>query len=308
MYTLHYKSGLLLAFALFSVLGLVAQNSSQTISEEDLLLALILTMIMVAFVSLLLVLTIFVLIRQKREAKSTAEVWAADTDASPAFLSWAWINAKMTNAVPVEQESTIDMGHNYDGIRELDNNLPPWWKYGFYLTIVFSVLYMGYYHFFTDWSSEGEYLAAMEEHHAVRADYLARQVDMVNESSVTLLTDAASLQAGGKIYQVNCMPCHGEDGGGNAIGPNLTDEYWIHGGSVNNVFSTIKYGVIEKGMTPWQDILKPSEMQQVASYILEELQGTTPVNPKEPQGELYVPEPVLPDASADSASIVTLIQ
>ena len=179
------------------------------------------------------------------------------------------------------------MGHNYDGIRELDNNLPPWWKYGFYASIVFAVLYFGYYQMFSDWSSEQEYVAAMQEHKEVRAAYLARQVDMVNEESVTLLSDAAGIAAGKTIFQANCVACHGADGGGNAIGPNLTDQYWIHGGDIKDLFRTIKYGVPEKGMISWQAQLRPTEMQRVASYILT-FQGTNPPNAKEPQGELYV--------------------
>ncbi len=301
-----HKTLTALAAFLLTTVGASAQDAQGGVSEQDLLLALITTMIVVSLVSLLLVFTIMVLVRQKRaeqtattEERATEEV--AET-ATPAF-SWTWIKDKLTDAVPVEKENSIDMGHNYDGIRELDNNLPPWWKYGFYLSILFAVLYLGYYHVFSDWSSEQEYVAAMEEHQEIRSAYLARQADMVNEESVSILADATALNAGKQIYQTNCTPCHGADGGGNAIGPNLADEYWIHGGSIKDVFSTIKYGVIEKGMTPWQDILKPLEMQQVASYIMEEIQGSTPADPKEPQGELYAPSEEDAAEPADSTSV-----
>lgn len=264
--------------------GLSAQSTDSGLTEQDLLMALITTMVVISLVALLLVFTILTLVRQKKAARAgegeTAEV--------PGF-SWKKLGEKLTDAVPVAREAEIDMGHDYDGIRELDNNLPPWWKYGFYVSIVFALCYFGYYQVFGDWSSEQEYIAAMEEHAEIRSAYLARQANMVDEETVTLLSDATALAAGQKIFKTNCTACHAADGGGNAIGPNLTDEYWLHGGSVKNVFTTIKYGVIEKGMTPWQDQLKPTEIQQVASYILSELQGSTPAAPKDPQGERYMP-------------------
>lgn len=300
MIKIRNKTAFALVAGLLATTGLSAQTNDAGITEQDLLMALIATMIVISLVALLLVFTILTLVRQKRAALA-ADGETAAAGATAGF-SWKKLGQQLTDAVPVARESEIDMGHDYDGIRELDNNLPPWWKYGFYVSIVFSFLYIGYYHIFNDWSSLGEYEVAMAEHEEIRSAYLARQADMVNEETVTVLTDATALAAGKKIFQTNCVACHATDGGGNAIGPNLTDEYWLHGGSVNNVFSTIKYGVIEKGMTPWQDQLKPTEMQQVASYILAELQGSTPAEPKAPQGELYVPAEEA-DTAVDSVSI-----
>ncbi len=299
MIKIRNKTAFALVAGLLATTGLSAQTNDAGITEQDLLMALIATMIVISLVALLLVFTILTLVRQKRAALAADGETAA---VAATGFSWKKLGQQLTDAVPVARESEIDMGHDYDGIRELDNNLPPWWKYGFYVSIVFAFLYIGYYHIFNDWSSLGEYEVAMAEHEEIRSAYLARQADMVNEETVTVLTDATALAAGKKIFQTNCVACHAADGGGNAIGPNLTDEYWLHGGSVNNVFSTIKYGVIEKGMTPWQDQLKPTEMQQVASYILAELQGSTPAEPKAPQGELYVPAEE-PDTAVDSVSI-----
>ncbi len=300
MIKIRNKTAYALAAGLLATTGLSAQTNDAGITEQDLLMALIATMIVISLVALLLVFTILTLVRQKRAALATdGETAAAGATAG---FSWKKLGQQLTDAVPVAREAEIDMGHDYDGIRELDNNLPPWWKYGFYVSIVFAFLYIGYYHIFNDWSSLGEYEVAMAEHEEIRSAYLARQADMVNEETVTVLADASALSAGKKIFQANCVACHAADGGGNAIGPNLTDEYWLHGGSVNNVFTTIKYGVIEKGMTPWQDLLKPVEMQQVSSYILSELQGSTPAAPKAPQGELYVPAEEA-DTAIDSVSI-----
>lgn len=298
MIKIRNKTAYALAAGLLATTGLSAQTNDAGITEQDLLMALIATMIVISLVALLLVFTILTLVRQKRAALAAD----GETAAATSGFSWKKLGQQLTDAVPVAREAEIDMGHDYDGIRELDNNLPPWWKYGFYVSIVFAFLYIGYYHIFNDWSSLGEYEVAMAEHEEIRSAYLARQADMVNEETVTVLADASALTAGKKIFQANCVACHAADGGGNAIGPNLTDEYWLHGGSVNNVFTTIKYGVIEKGMTPWQDLLKPVEMQQVASYILSELQGSTPAAPKAPQGELYVPAEEA-DTAIDSVSI-----
>ena len=197
-----------------------------------------------------------------------------------------------SNAVPVEREASILMDHNYDGIRELDNNLPPWWLYGFYASIVFSVFYMGFYHFSANAQSSQElYALEMKQAQAQVEQYLSRQADKVDESNVELLTDEASLADGKAIFAANCVTCHLESGGGspNSVGPNLTDKYWIHGGSIKDVFKTIKYGVPEKGMISWKTQLRPVDMHKVSSYILS-LQGTNPPNAKAPEGEPYEPE------------------
>ena len=199
---------------------------------------------------------------------------------------WKRFYKSLTKATPLEKEQDIDLGHDYDGIRELDNALPPWWVWMFYLTILFSGVYLWWYH----WSSNGidqikEYEMAMEEGQKVKDAYLAKMADAINENTVTAATASADLDAGKATFKTYCAACHLETGAGN-VGPNLTDEYWIHGGGIKNVFKTIKYGVPAKGMISWKDQLRPSEMKNVASYILT-LQGTNPPNPKEPQGEIW---------------------
>ncbi|RMG60409.1 MAG: cytochrome C oxidase subunit III [Bacteroidetes bacterium] len=257
-------------------------------------------MVVVALVSLVLALSILVLVRQKSTATTVNEAGETVPVESTPLLSWKFIQKKLTDAVPVEEEESIDMGHDYDGIRELDNNLPPWWKYGFYLTIVFAVVYLWYYHVSSDWSSRQEYEVEMAEAAAEKEAYLAKVGNMVDESNVVMLEDAAALAEGKAIYDANCVACHGALGEG-GVGPNLTDQYWIHGGSISDLFSTIKYGVPTKGMISWQAQLKPQQMQQVASYILT-MQGTNPPNAKEPQGDLYVPEGEAAPAEADTTA------
>jgi cytochrome c oxidase cbb3-type subunit 3 len=205
---------------------------------------------------------------------------------------WKQFSRAIVDVVPLEEEKNILMDHNYDGIRELDNNLPPWWLYGFYLSIVIAVVYMGIYHFSSYAKSSAElYEIEMAEAKIQVESYLAQQADAIDESTIEPLTDELSLAQGRDIFNANCVACHLESGGGGpgSVGPNLTDEYWIHGGGIKNIFKTVKYGVPEKGMISWKTQLRPADMHKVSSYILA-LQGSNPPNAKEPQGELYKEE------------------
>lgn len=192
----------------------------------------------------------------------------------------------LTDNIPIEREVDIMLDHNYDGITELDNNLPPWWKYMFYACIVFAFVYIIRYHVTGDGKLQGaEYIAEMEMAAAEKETMMANATDLITEDNVTYVIDASALAKGQAIYQGNCATCHGQLAEGGA-GPNLTDEYWLHGGGINNVFKSIKYGIPAKGMIAWQSQFSPSQMQKVASYVLS-LQGSKPANGKPPQGEKY---------------------
>lgn len=196
---------------------------------------------------------------------------------------------KSLGSTPIEEEHEIILDHNYDGIQELDNNLPPWWVYGFYASIVFAIIYMARYHVFNDIDQAGEYEEEVAEAKIAIEEYKKTAKNLVDVNTVTLLKDAGDLKAGKVIFTEKCVACHKADGGG-GIGPNLTDTYWILGGGIKNVFKTISEGGRpSKGMVPWKTELKPLEMAQVASYVLS-LQGTIPAEPKAPQGENWVEE------------------
>jgi cytochrome c oxidase cbb3-type subunit 3 len=193
------------------------------------------------------------------------------------------------NAVPIEQESRIISTHVFDGIRELDNSLPPWWVNMFILTVIWAAIFMFYYHFGGGGPTQAEYYEQeVAEAKKEIAIALAGQSNAVDEANVTALADAGALGEGELIFKNSCVSCHGQSGEG-GVGPNMTDEYWIHGGGIKNVFKTIKYGVPEKGMIAWKAQLKPTDIYKVSSYILT-LQGTNPPNAKAPQGVKYVPE------------------
>ena len=180
-------------------------------------------------------------------------------------------------------------GHEYDGIRELDNRMPRWWLYLFYITIIFAVVYMLGYHVTNWWPlQEEEYNIEMAAQAEVEKANPAPVVDLVNMVPMTAETDLA---AGLDTYKKICSVCHGQNGEG-LVGPNFTDQYWIHGDTINNTISiknlyqVVIDGVIEKGMIPYKDQLSPVQIQQVLSYILT-MQGTSPANQKAAQGAKY---------------------
>lgn len=203
----------------------------------------------------------------------------------------------MTKTKPIEEEGEIILDHNYDGIQELDNSLPPWWLYGFYASIVFAAIYLVRFHMMGAPSQSEEYDIEMTQARIAIEEYKKTAKDLIDVNTVELLTDAGDLSKGKTIFETSCVACHMADGGG-GIGPNLTDEYWILGGGIKNVFNTISEGGrAGKGMIAWKASLKPSEMAQVASYVLS-LQGTTPANPKEAEGEVWIDPDAAPAEEA----------
>lgn len=196
---------------------------------------------------------------------------------------------KLTKAKSADNEDQLLLEHDYDGIKELDNNLPPWWVYLFYASIVFAVVYMVQYEVLGADNQEMELRKEVAQAKIDIATYMKTAPDMMDEKTVTLLTDPADLAAGKEIFTTNCAACHRADGGGQ-IGPNLTDEQWILGGGIKNVFHTLVNGGRDgKGMISWKGTLKPKEMQKVASYILS-LKGSNPPDAKAPEGEVWVEE------------------
>ncbi len=195
----------------------------------------------------------------------------------------------LTKSKDIEHEADVMLDHDYDGIKELDNVLPPWWVGLFYACIVFAVIYLVRFHVIGDYTQDEEFIAEMEQSDKQIQEYLKTAPDLMNAEKATLLTDATALAEGKTIFTENCVACHKADGGG-AIGPNLTDKFWILGGGIKNVFTTISEGGRSgKGMVPWKESLKPTEIQKVASYVLS-LQGSNPVDAKTAEGDEWKEE------------------
>ncbi|WP_339656578.1 cbb3-type cytochrome c oxidase N-terminal domain-containing protein [uncultured Maribacter sp.] len=240
-----------------------------------------------------------------------------DEEAKARYLSakeekweWTWgknMYNKMLGSKPMEDEVEIILDHNYDGIRELDNKLPPWWVYLFYASIVFAVVYLVRFHIYNDYTQDEEYAQEVATAQLEIEEYKKTAKGLVDANTVELLTDASDLNAGKTIFESNCVACHMADGGG-GIGPNLTDQNWILGGGIKNVFHTISEGGRDgKGMIAWKQNLKPVEIAQVASYVLS-FEGTTAANPKAAEGDIWVdpnaPEPATPAQESNTEQVI----
>jgi len=193
---------------------------------------------------------------------------------------------KLLSLKPIEEEGDLVIDHAYDGIKELNNPVPTWFNVLFFGTMIFAVAYLFYYHIggYGDLQDQ-EYEHEMVKAQTEKAAYLEKSANTIDENSVKFDNSPTVLQEGKGIFTSNCVVCHGDKAQG-VIGPNLTDDYWLHGGGINNVFKTIKYGVPEKGMISWEKNLNPKQISAVANFILS-LKGSNPAGAKAPQGEKY---------------------
>ena len=207
----------------------------------------------------------------------------------PDPFAWYRNYIKYWSKAEPKEEVEIILDHDYDGIRELDNSLPPWWKNLFYLSIIFSIIYLVRYEVLDGDTQIDEYNQELAIAKKELEVFKKTTPDTFDLENATQLTDAADLKRGNAVYTLNCASCHSADGGG-GIGPNLTDEHWILGGGMKNVVHTLlNGGRTGKGMIAWDKTLKPGDIAKVASYVLS-LEGTTPANPKEAEGEIWVKE------------------
>jgi cytochrome c oxidase cbb3-type subunit III len=255
----------------------VANYGGLSVSTFYLLISiLIVEMIIIAFLSILI---------RRFSAELLPQKAILIKERKPS-LWWSRLNKKLTRAIPLEKEADIMLDHNYDGIRELDNALPPWWKYGFYITIGVAIIYffnfqvLGY-----GKNPTQEYNDEMARARIEKEIYEANNKDKIDENNVPM-ADASGLAQAKEIFTTKCFACHGKLGEGGA-GPNLTDDYWLHKGSLNDIYHTIKNGYPEKGMQSWASVYSPKELSYLASYV-KTLHGTKPPNPKAPQGDLYI--------------------
>lgn len=240
-------------------------------------------MIAIIFMELLVIIALLLnirsLLRTEKEKISEALLTEEEKiEAQHNQLTW-W--DRFNKLKPVSEEAELDLGHEYDGIRELNNRLPPWWLYGFYLCIVFAGIYLWRFHVTHNGPSSAEEYENSVTVAKARIDaYIKAKGDAVDEYTVTQLTDKASLDEGKIIFEKSCVTCHKATGGGD-VGPNLTDDFWLHGNDIKSVFKTIRYGI--NAMPQWQMAYSNKQLQLVASYV-KSLHGTNPPNPKAPQG------------------------
>lgn len=288
-------------FVLLLVSSMVFAQATEApkAGDKELVNYLIIMLLVVVILAVLVVLVQVLMLLRKISAPKVEEEVKEDLrgESAPLFSDRWWQRWSGFGQLQDEQRILIK-GHDYDGIHELDNRMPPWLAFLFQGTIVFAVIYLIIYHM-SGWGDLP--MAELEKESQVveakKTAFLEKAAAKINENTVTFASDTKAIEEGKAIFTANCAACHAADGGG-TVGPNLTDEYWLHGGGIKNIFKTIKYGVPEKGMIAWEKQLNPLKMQQVASYIIS-IKGTKPANPKAPQGEIYTET-----ATADSTVAV----
>jgi cytochrome c oxidase cbb3-type subunit 3 len=280
----------LVFFIIYGLVEYFIESGDQPAFMEQPIIMLFLVLVLLILIAVeAIVSSMDNILYQSLDAEAKAR-YDAQKSTTPKFIAWIQNTyKKLLGSKPITEEHEIILDHNYDGIRELDNDLPPWWLYGFYATIIFGAVYLVRFHIF---DGENQYQELEAEYTQAQIDieaYKKTAKNLVDINTVTVLTDPADLKAGQVIFEVNCVACHMADGGG-GIGPNLTDEYWILGGGIKNIFQTVSEGGRNgKGMIAWKQSLKPLEMAQVSSYLLQ-FQGTTPAKPKAAEGEIWKAE------------------
>lgn len=308
------KSLLVLLFGLLTQIGF-AQSSNEppktlltNLFNDPLLplylimcaIVLVIILIMVVAFYLLSVLNLLTVKAEKEKAIKLGVVFA------PAPGLWDKFTQRMNNSVPVEQEKEIELDHSYDGIKELDNHLPPWWKWLFYGTIGWAAIYVVVFHFtdtlpLPEQEYKNEITLAEDQNRKFKAAQPQATIDV---STMKFVHDPAIIEKGKSVFiSNNCSACHRNDGGGNTIGPNLTDEYWLHGGELKDVFNTIKDGAVEKGMPAWGKAMSAQDVRDVTFYIMS-LQGTKPANAKNQQGVIFKQ---VNDVAKDSTKVKTAL-
>lgn len=273
---------LLLTSLLLSFYGNLLAKSNAQLMNEIALGAIIITAIFIMLACYFLLRTIKVMAAILLPPNETSEQISTQIEASftkPKLTLWE----KLLSLRPLSEEKNLLIDHQYDGISELDNPTPAWFMWLFYITIIFASTYLLNFHVFKLGKlQEQEYVAEINQAAADQKVFLSKAANRVDENSVKLSTEPATLNAGAAIFKQNCVPCHGQFAQG-IVGPNLTDEYWLHGGKINDVFKTIKYGVPDKGMISWEKQLSPKQISDVANYI-KSLKDSHPANAKASQG------------------------
>lgn len=243
-------------------------------------------MLITILVILVELMVIFVLVRVQIKLLKEKTVEAPKPEA--VSFSWTRLLEKLGANKATDDVASLDLNHEYDGIRELDNNIPKWWQLAFGGTVVIGIIYL--FRMFVTGSLPDQISELQEDQRiaAIKiAEYLKNSANNVDENTVTML-DEGGIAQGKELFAKNCVACHG-GGGEGTIGPNLTDAYWLHKGGIKDVFYSIKYGWPEKGMKSWQSDFSPAQIAQLASYV-KSLAGSNPPNAKEKEGELYSEE------------------
>lgn len=309
---MKYLKPLLFCAPVLIVSGALAQDAAPATANDSLISPEVRDYIGFGTIMGMLVLFIVVMLILNRtfkviaKAMLTPEQYAAmeaELKAAKVKKPKAEVINKLLSLKPLSEEKSLIIEHDYDGIQELDNPTPAWFMGLFYASITFAVVYMLSYHVFgTGQLQDDEYKTEMIAAAKEKEAYLAKSANRVDENTVKLSTEAAVLSSGAAVFKQSCSPCHGDKGQG-IVGPNLTDDFWLHGGKVKDIFKTIKYGFTAKGMPNWEKQLSPKQISDVANYI-KSLHGSNPPGAKEAQGNKEVDDEPAADAPATTAAVI----
>lgn len=284
-------------FLLIALLGFVSnaqaqadQTSPSLLSDPTILFYTAVGFVfLVAIVVMLVALYMLQVINHMTEQEAQEKAKRLGIEYRPEPTVWQKLWQESNDFTPLEKEKDIMLAHDYDGIRELDNHLPPWWTGLFYATIVFSIVYILFFHVFNTLplpQQEYESEVAIAKQEALKFQ-AANPAPLIDETNVEITSDAIALADGKQVFLNNCASCHRRDGGGD-IGPNLTDEYWLHGGDIKSIFKTVRHGVTGTNMIAWEGFISPEKIKNVSNYVLT-LQGSRPENAKKPEGTIFNP-------------------
>ncbi|MFN0256439.1 cbb3-type cytochrome c oxidase N-terminal domain-containing protein [Pedobacter ureilyticus] len=254
---------------------------------------LIITLLVFSIILLFVAITLYKSFRVIYQERLNPTPYKTKEDRRLEYEEWVKLNGekpsiwnKLLSLKPLSAEKDLEIPHAYDGIKELNNPVPAWFNVLFYGTLIFAAGYLYYYHIGEHGErQDDEYKTEMAKADLAKQKFLAKSASSVDENSVKV--DPSQIAVGKGVFNANCIACHGQNGEG-LVGPNLTDEFWLHGGSVKDIFKVVKYGVPEKGMVSWEKNMSSANISAVTNYILS-LQGSKPANPKAPQGEKYDP-------------------
>ncbi|OKS87524.1 hypothetical protein RG47T_2985 [Mucilaginibacter polytrichastri] len=253
--------------------------------------AIMMMLILLVIVMLVLLRTFKVLTKIIIGPEAYATMKAEEAAAKIKLKPKTSVVERLLELKPLDEEAALIIPHDYDGIQEIDNPIPSWFTGLFYATIVFAIGYLLVYHVFGIGQLQyAEYNTEMAVAAKEKEVFLSKSANRVDENSVKLSVEPGVIADGQSIFKLNCVPCHGDHAQG-VVGPNLTDDYWLHGSKISDVFKTVKYGVAAKGMPTWEKQLSPKQIADVANYI-KSLHGSNPANPKEAQGEKEVEDVV----------------
>ena len=225
--------------------------------------------------------TVLVAIQGLADQMITAAQQSKLEEAKKERAANTWLQRRLKHrgtANPLAETRVMFEGHDYDGIRELDNPLPPWWLYLFYGTLLFGAVYMVRFHVLDGPTQYEEFESKMA---LAQSEIEQYQASLPQEKDLVISEDEAMLAAGKKVFTMYCQVCHRPDGGG-SIGPNLTDAYWIMGGTLNDVYDVISNGGRPgTGMVAWKHSLNKTHIEEASNQILRQ-RATNPPHPTPP--------------------------